>query len=164
MKNSCSCRKASAADLGAILQLYEQPDLDNGQVLALTEAERIFHRIRRYPDYNLFVAVVDDRIVGTYALLIMDNLGHMGAPSAVIEDVAVDPRRHGRGIGTAMMRHALQQCRDKGCYKVVVSSNLKRHPAHGFYESLGFERHGFSYCIRIRPPIPAGCVQSDKSS
>jgi GNAT superfamily N-acetyltransferase len=104
----------------------------------------------RYPDYRLYVAVRDADIVGSFALLIIDNLGHLGAPSAVIEDVVVDPQCQGQGIGTAMMRHALGLCGEKGCYKATLSSNFKRERAHAFYESLGFERHGYSF--RITPP------------
>jgi GNAT superfamily N-acetyltransferase len=134
-------------DLPEVLRLYAQPALDNGKVVSLLEAERLFERIAHYPDYKIYVAVCKGNVVGTFALLIMDNLGHMGAPSAVIEDVAVDPRWQGRGVGKMMMKHALQICGEKGCYKVALSSNLKREPAHAFYESLGFERHGYSFRI-----------------
>ena len=48
-----------------------------------------------------------------------------------------------------MMREALKICNEKGCYKAVVSSNLKRKRAHAFYESLGFKRHGYSYYVAI---------------
>ncbi len=85
----------------------------------------------------------------TFALLVMDNLGHLGAPSAIIEDVAVDPRWQGHGIGKKMMEHALELYREKGCYKAVLSSNLKRERAQAFYESLGFERHGYSYRVLL---------------
>ena len=144
-----SCREASKADLPAILTLFAQPDLDNGEVLPLFEAEPIFERMARYPHYTLYVAVYGDHVIGTYALLIMDNLGHLGAPSAVIEDVAVDPAWQGRGVGTMMMNHALEIASAKGCYKAMLSSNLKRERAHPFYESLGFERHGYSYRVSI---------------
>jgi GNAT superfamily N-acetyltransferase len=143
------CREAYEADLPDILRLYAQPDLDNGNVLPLPEANALFDRIARYPDYHLYVALEEARIVGTFALLIMDNLGHLGAPSGVIEDVAVDPQWQGHGIGKKMMQHALQVCREKGCYKVVLSSNLKRERAHAFYESLEFERHGYSYRVTM---------------
>lgn len=49
----------------------------------------------------------------------------MGSPSAVIEDVAVDPSGKG-GVGKLMMKYALQICGEKGCYKAVLSSNLMR--------------------------------------
>ena len=84
----------------------------------------------------------DDQIVGTFALLIMDNLGHVGTPSTVIDDVAVDPAWQGRGVGNMMIHYALEVARKKGCYKAALSSDLKRERAHAFYESLSFERHG----------------------
>lgn len=149
MNGSVSCREALKTDLPEVLRLYAQPALDDGKVVSLFEAERLFERIARYPDYKIYVAVGEGHVVGTFALLIMDNLAHMGAPSAVIEDVAVDPSWQRRGVGKMMMRYALQICGEKGCYKAALSSNLKREQAHAFYESLGFERHGYSF--RISP-------------
>jgi ribosomal protein S18 acetylase RimI-like enzyme len=146
MNEPVSCRVATKADLPAVLRLYAQPDLD-GKALSLPEAGRLLDRIAQYPDYNLYVAVRGEQVVGTFALLIMHNLGHWGTPSAVIEDVAVDPDCQGQGIGKHMMQHALRICGDKGCYKAVLSSNLKRERAHAFYESLGFERHGYSFRV-----------------
>jgi ribosomal protein S18 acetylase RimI-like enzyme len=148
------CREASKADLPEILRLHAQPDMDDGDVLPLAQAEQVFDRMARYPDYRLYVAIRDGGIVGTFALLIMDNLGHRGAPSGVIEDVAVDPQCQGQGIGKAMMLHALGLCSEKGCYKVALSSNLKRARAHAFYESLDFERHGYSFKIAPPPSLP----------
>ncbi|HEY5993465.1 MAG TPA: GNAT family N-acetyltransferase [Gallionellaceae bacterium] len=147
MSAPVSCREANKADLPGVLRLYAQPDLDNGKVLPLPEAEHHFERIARYPDYKIHIASCEGQIVGTFALLIMDNLAHMGAPSAIIEDVAVDPEWQGRGVGKQMMKYALQICGEKGCYKAALSSSLKRERAHAFYESLGFDRHGYSYCI-----------------
>jgi GNAT superfamily N-acetyltransferase len=88
--------------------------------------------------------------VGTFALLIMDNLAHLGAPSAIIEDVAVDPDWQGHGVGKAMMEHALTICRERGCYKAALSSNLRRKRAHAFYDALGFERHGYSFRVSMQ--------------
>ena len=150
MNDSLLCRAASKADLPEILRLYAQPEFDDEKVLPLSKAEHIFERMARYPDYKIYVAVCEEQIVGTFALLIMDNLGHMGAPSAVIEDVAVDPKWQRRGIGQEMMRYALGIAGDKGCYKAVVSSNLKRERAHAFYQSLGFERHGYSFRVKAQ--------------
>jgi GNAT superfamily N-acetyltransferase len=152
MDPSLSCREASKADLPDILRLYAQPALDDGKVLPVAEAERIYERMRTYPDYALHVAICDNRIVGTFALLVMDNLGHLGAPSAVIEDVAVEPRWQGRGVGKAMMRYALRLAHEKGCYKAMLSSNLKRTQAHAFYDSLMFARHGYSFRVDLPPP------------
>jgi GNAT superfamily N-acetyltransferase len=49
--------------------------------------------------------------------------------------------------GQQMMQFAMHCCREKGCYKVVLSSNIKREAAHRFYESLGFQKHGYSFIV-----------------
>jgi GNAT superfamily N-acetyltransferase len=140
-------RKASPQDLGAILALYAEPDIDDGHVLDLSGAERIYERMQRYPSYATYVAVLEGEVVGTFALLIMDNLAHMGAPSGVVEDVVVHSRWRGQGVGRRMMRFAMERCREAGCYKLALSSNRKRADAHRFYESLGFVRHGYSFIV-----------------
>jgi GNAT superfamily N-acetyltransferase len=138
-------RPATESDLEKILDLYAQTEFDAGDVLPLAAAKHVFERFADYPDYTLYVAEHGGEIVGTFALLVMHNLGHLGAPSAIVEDVAVAPTLQRHGIGKVMMQFALGLCRDKGCYKLMLSSNSKRERAHAFYESLGFERHGFSF-------------------
>ncbi len=155
MSDTLTIRQAGAADLPGVLALYAQPALDNGNVLPLAEAEAILARFARYPDYALYVAEEGGAIVGTFALLVMDNLGHLGTPSAIIEDVAVTPERQGAGLGQAMMRRALDIAREKGCYKATLSSNLKRERAHAFYDQLGFERHGYSFRTGLEQGIRA---------
>jgi GNAT superfamily N-acetyltransferase len=142
-------RKATAADIPGVLSLYAQPDLDDGKVLPVADAVALFERFGRYPDYTLYVAEEGGEIIGTFALLIMDNLGHLGASSGIVEDVVVAPARQSGGIGRKMMQFALDTCRAKRCYKLVLSSNAKRVRAHAFYESLGFERHGYSFRIDL---------------
>ena len=55
-------RDAETDDLPGVLALYAQPDLDDGVVLPLHDAERIFARFSRYPDYTLYVAEREGRI------------------------------------------------------------------------------------------------------
>jgi GNAT superfamily N-acetyltransferase len=147
-------RSATADDIPAVLTLYAQPDFDDGKVLPVGDAMRLLERFSAYPDYTLYVAEQDGSIVGSFALLIMDNLGHRGAPSGIVEDVVVAPQWHGRGVGRAMMDFAHARCRDKRCYKLVLSSNAKRERAHAFYESLGFARHGYSFRAELAPKSP----------
>lgn len=145
-------RAAGVTDLPDVLRLYQQPDLDDGQTASLEEAVRFFEKIQQYPSYRLFVAETDRRIVGTFTLLIMDNLLHLGAATAIVEAVAVDPQYQNHGIGRQMMHRAMAEACQANCYKLVLSSNQKRDRAHAFYESLGFTRHGFSFSVELTPP------------
>jgi hypothetical protein len=72
-------RPAMESDLERILDLYAQAEFDAGRVLPLAAAKRLFERFADYPDYTLYVAEHGGDIVGTFALLVMHNLGHLGA-------------------------------------------------------------------------------------
>lgn len=137
-------RQAIKEDLPQILNLYAEV-LDKGEVLSLEQAETLFSKMATYPNYKVYIAETESTIIGTFALLIMDNLAHLGTPSAVVEDVVVADNYQGKGIGKTMMIFAMEKCKEAGCYKLVLSSNLKRTEAHAFYESLAFEKHGFSF-------------------
>ena len=97
----------------------------------------------------MVVAEFKGEIAGTYEWLIMDNLAKRGQRSAMVEDVAVTKQHRGRGIGRAMMRHAIELAKEAQCYKLTLSSNLNRDDAHAFYEALGFEKHGYSFRVEI---------------
>lgn len=148
-------RAATDGDLPGVLALYAQLGLDGGEVLTLEQARAIHAQFARYPNYRLFVACADaapHQVLGTYALLVMHNLAHMGLPSAIVEDVVVDSDCRSQGLGRQMMEHAMAQARAAGCYKLALSSNGRRERAHAFYESLGFQRHGLSFVIDPQTP------------
>jgi GNAT superfamily N-acetyltransferase len=141
-------REATEQDLPAILHAYSAAGIDGGQSFTVEEAREHFGRFRDYPNYRVLVALEGGSFAGTYALLILDNLAKRGARTGIVEDVAVLPECQGHGIGRAMIEHARAECRAAGCYKLALSSNLKRDGAHQFYDALGFERHGYSFVIQ----------------
>ncbi len=145
-------REATRRDITGLLSLYSQPDLDNGSVLSTEHAEHIFERVLAYPNYRIYIAVYGSLIVGTFALLIMDNLIHGGRSSGIVEAVAVDPEFQSQGVGKQMMQFAMDRCREFGCYKLTLSANVTRDRAHGFYESLGFQQHGYSFIVDLTQP------------
>lgn len=148
-KMRVAIREAKAKELPAVLSLYAQLDKDEKHIPNPEKARKLFRRIRSYPDYKIYLATVRGEIIGTFALLIMDNLAHQGMPSGIVEDVIVDRKWRHSGIGKAMMRFAMKRCRGRGCYKLVLSSNAKRQGAHRFYEKLGFRKHGYSFWVTL---------------
>jgi len=140
-------RLATEDDLPGVLRLYAQPELDGERVISLEGATAIFRCMQDYPSYSLIAAEADGKIVGTYTLLMAQNIAHGGAFSAVVESAAVDPDMQGHGIGRAMMADAIARARTQGCYKLALSSNARRKRAHEFYERLGFAQHGLSFVV-----------------
>lgn len=142
-------REANEGHLADVLRAYRESGIGSDEEFTIDEARTQFALLRRYPSYRLFVASVEGSFAGTYALIILDNLAKRGAKAGVVEDVAVLPEYQGRGVGRAMMEHAREECKRAGCYKLTLSSNLKREAAHRFYDALGFERHGYSFRLEL---------------
>lgn len=149
MIDKLEIKKATPVDIPMILKLYAQKDIDDGNVLSIDEANRIFARFQTYPNYSLYLAEIENKVVGTFELLIMDNLAHLGNKSGIVEDVVVDNEYKSKGIGRKMMEYAIDICRDNNCYKLTLSSSLHRERAHKFYENLGFKKHGYSFLIEL---------------
>jgi GNAT superfamily N-acetyltransferase len=141
--------EAGKEDLPHILSLYAEEDIDNGNVLPIGSAKAIFEKMQSYPNYKIYIAKYNDKIVGTFSLSIMDNIAHMGQSSGLVEDVVVKKSMRSKGTGRKMMEYALEICRKNNCYKMNLSSNLKRERAHKFYERLGFKKHGYSFSIEL---------------
>ncbi len=145
-------RVATELDISPVLDLYSETGLDDGVRLNDETAQELFQRFSKYPNYRLFVvAEPEGTISASYALLIMDNIAHVGRQLAVAEQVAVGTNWQGTGLGTLMMRHAMDEARAHGCYKLALSSNVKFESAHAFYEKLGFTRHGYSFIVQLEP-------------
>lgn len=151
MNDTLTIRVAEPADLIAVLRIYAQPAVDDGDILSEHAARTLFQKFGAYPSYRLFVACLDSDVVGSFALLVMDNLAHLGRPSAIVEDLAVDPQFQRRGVGRQMIEFAMDQAKAAGCYKLTLSAAAHRREAHEFYESLGFECHGYSFLLALDP-------------
>lgn len=147
MVDRLEIQKATIKEISLILELYRQ--IDNEDIIAIEEANKIFKKFQKYPNYSLYVAKFQNKIIGTFELLIMDNLAHKGKPSGVVEDVVVDSAYRSMGIGKKMMKFAMDICRKNDCYKLTLSSNIHRDRAHDFYERIGFKKHGYSFLIDL---------------
>ena len=70
---------------------------------------------------------------------------------SIIEDVIVDQGLRRRGIGEALMRHAIELAREAGAEGVSLTSNPSREAANRLYQSMGFElRKTNPYIYRLK--------------
>ncbi len=142
-------RTATAEDLPALLDLYRQAGFGT-DTMNIDRARDMLARIEAYPDYRIYVILDSDgSALGTYVLLIMDNIAHDGRPLAIVEQVVVTAEQKGKGLGKAMMQHAMEEARKVGCYKLQLSSHTRFKDAHAFYDKLGFTRHGYSFYVDV---------------
>jgi len=85
----------------------------------------------------LFAARSDGEIVGLLSLAIFR------IPTALrawIEDVVVDERARGKGVGGALNQAALAEAKRRGAKTVDLTSRPSREAANRLYQRLGFVR------------------------
>jgi ribosomal protein S18 acetylase RimI-like enzyme len=88
------------------------------------------------PTNTLLIARLDGELVGMLALVVFP------IPTGIrawIEDVAVDERSRGQGIGTALTQEAIRIALAAGARSVDLTSRPSRAAANRLYEHLGFE-------------------------
>ncbi len=149
LTDAIEIRDATPGDHAAILSLYAQPDY-NGSSLDEDAAEYVFSTMANYPHYVPYVAILDSEVIGSLCLLIIENPANRGLPIALVENVVVHEAYQGIGVGKALMSHAGKVASEKGAYKLILATGMKRTKAHDFYENLGFERYGYSFGLPLR--------------
>jgi len=150
-KPPINIRDALVGDLPALMALYQSSGLDASQASSLAAIERAWQQVQAMPLARVRVAETAQGLVGTLTLFILPMLSHQGTPSAVVESVGVAAQVQGQGVGAALMADAMALAAAAGCYKLALSSNLRRLAAHAFYEQLGFVQHGKSFQIELKP-------------
>jgi ribosomal protein S18 acetylase RimI-like enzyme len=87
-------------------------------------------------DTVLFLAVVNDRIMGSLTLAFYRIPTGL---KAWIEDVVVDDAARGRGLGSALNDAALNEARVRGAKDVSLTSRPAKEAANRLYKRIGFE-------------------------
>ena len=139
---------ATRADLPTLIRLYAE--MDGKPPLSPEKAEKIWAEMAKLPEYHVYLASLDGEVVGTFSLLFLPTMMRPGFhKAAILEAVTISPSYRSQGIGRSVMKIAMQLSAAAGCYKIILSSNLKRDRAHAFYESLGFKQHGWSFSLQL---------------
>ena len=125
-------RTASPADAPALKFLLDQLEHP------LSESE-VSEKIKNYqkPDYHLLVAEVEDKVVGFVSLHWYDVF-YKSESVGRITAFCVDQEIRSKGIGRTLLLTAEDFFREKGCYCIEVSSNIRRPDAHRFYLQNGY--------------------------
>ncbi len=155
-------RLATDADLAHLVRLMvEMDDLkaDAQDADAAQKMRVTLQTMARYPDFKTWLVLEGGRPVASYSLMIFCSPSHNGTQQALLDAVVVQRDRRSAGLGNRMLRHAMRQATAAGCYKLMLSSNIKRADAHRFYENLGFTRHGISFGIDLPPATAASVLQ-----
>ena len=88
------------------------------------------------PGSVFFVAEEDHRIVGTC------GVKSDGPETAILRRLFVDRKFRGKGIGSNLLKEALQFCRERGFQEVIIRTSTRMEQAIRLCESVGFKENG----------------------
>ncbi|MHC5232055.1 GNAT family N-acetyltransferase [Brucella sp. LJL56] len=135
-------RKAAAADVAAIVSMLADDALGAQREdanLPLRDSYRnAFAAIDADPNQLLAVVEHDGEIIGCMQISFIPGLSRMGMWRGQIESVRIASHIRGGGIGRQMIGWAIEQCRERGCGLVQLTTDKSRSDALRFYQSLGF--------------------------
>lgn len=142
--NRLTYRPARAADLPFIVaQIVEDSVVPTGDDPSATDpgyAEALA-AIAADPNQEMWIAELDGAPVGAFQLTFIPGIMRRGMWRGQVEGVHISSAHRSKGLGSEMMRFAIERCREHNCGVVQLTSNKKRLDAHRFYvEKLGFEQ------------------------
>jgi len=93
---------------------------------------------------NVFVVKQNEIVIGTASIIIerkfirgMKSVGH-------IEDVVVDFKHRGCGIGKQLLDFLVDYAKNNNCYKVILNCSDDNV---GFYQKVGFNKKEVEMCL-----------------
>ena len=104
------------------------------------EERRYLRAVRRHPDAAVLVAELDGRIVGRLSLA-RDQ--HPASHHVADLGLMVDGAFRRRGIGTALLKEAVDWSRRAGVRKIELHVFPWNEGAIALYEAVGFRREGY---------------------
>lgn len=125
-------RRATEKDTSSLLPLIEQLGYKINETTLL---ENI--KLHLSNDYNLFVALVNDEVVGFISLHIYQYV-HLKDSLSRITALCVDAEYRSFGIGAKLLAYAEEYIKGKGCKIIELTSGIQREDAHRFYERYGY--------------------------
>lgn len=139
-----ACRTATEHDLAFIIGLIVQDSVvstnDDPADAQAPEYRAALAAITADPNQDMFIAEYEGVPVGCFQLSYLPGLMRRGGWRGQIEVVHISADRRSLGLGSQMIRWAIDHCRERGCAMVQLTSSKKRTDAHRFYERLGFTR------------------------
>lgn len=143
---SISIRLAQIGDLPAIVDIYNQA-IPSRQATADTEPVRLEDRLawfreHRQEEHPIFVADPDGQVAG-WCSLSAYRPGRAALRATAEISYYIAPAYQRRGIGTALIEHALAACPALGIrhlFAIVLENN---QASTGLLEKMGFERWGY---------------------
>jgi L-amino acid N-acyltransferase YncA len=146
MKNGLRIRLACPDDLPAIVEIYNQAIPSHCSTADLSpvtvEARRPWFREHEPDKHPIYVAEMDGKLAG-WCSLSAYRPGRMALRYTAEISYYVDPACQRQGIGSALVREALEACPGLGIRNVFAVLLDRNEASRRLLEKLGFTQWGY---------------------
>ena len=142
-------RSARQDDVPAVVALYNLSKGINAATFDVKTVANIFEKVQKHPNFHVYIAEKDAKVIGTFMLVVMENPKPGELPHGIVENVAVHKRYQRQGIGKRMIEFAMKKCREAGCREMRFSTNDRNAEASRLFERMGFQQQGYGYVIDL---------------
>ena len=145
--------QATLKDIPALSQLLDEHFSQEEEFTPnITHQEEALQKIIANKEIGtIFVAKVDNRVVGRVSLLFTVSTA-LGGRVALLEDMVVSSNYQNRGIGKALLDHAIEYAKAQQIERITLLTDQSNQKAQKFYSSFGFE---------VSPMIPMRFLMSE---
>lgn len=138
---SARLRLAEASDLPAVVDLLRRQLAEHDIGLPPATLERSVQTLFTEPELGrILIATYGDEVAGVALLSFLFTLEH-GGPAAWLDELYVDERRRGQGLGARLVAEAMHVAKERGCVALDLEVEDGHDAATRLYERLGFHRH-----------------------
>jgi len=149
MPDNIIIRKANESDLEDILKLINMPAIDNGVVMESLDGNAVYQSILDDPNYFQIVATTEEEIVAYVTLIIIVQMTHEGATTALITDLIVsegiENKETQADIASDLLEFTLSLAQEYGCYKTIVENDYLPKLTETACETFEFTKNTHSF-------------------
>ena len=166
---TCSASHLPKANLAWLVFNGKENIIMEIRKAAAEDFDIVFDFIEKLWTYNtydreeirkVYMDVIDDE--RSFAFLLWDegicrgmchgdyfNTFWMSGLTCYVSSLITREEDRGKGYGVALLDHAKELAKQRGCKAITLDSGLPRTGAHGFYEHYGFEKSCYGFELTI---------------
>lgn len=132
-------RPSQSSDIPKVVELVTsilQKEFSSDQAAYPTEDLEKIPSLYGPPDSTFLVAEEDQKIVGTCGVKFDSS------KTAILRRFFVNPAYRGKGVGSSLLRQALDFCRQRGFREVVIRTSTRMEGAIRLCRAQGFQEDG----------------------
>ncbi len=124
------------------LELINYFTKDKNYKKKLFEEFQVQYNLIKSINHFIYVIEYEKKIIGSATLIIQPKFYNIFKSAGLIEEVIIDEKFRGQGLGKKIINFIIKESQNKLCYKLVLNSEYKNKD---FYTKLGFIDYGIEF-------------------